>query len=174
MKTESITQAQAAALLRVTARRLRQMDAEPNPPTRNATGKYPAGPFGEWMEQRLTSEDAAEIDYAFERARLTRAQAEKAELEVKEILGEVVRMPLVELHWQGMVASMRAKLLALPHKAAGVIAAPDKLIAVQETLREFVHEALNEIAGGAIPDDLRARHETHREAGESSPAQHTN
>ncbi len=103
--------------------------------------------------------DGEVYDYAVERARLTKAQADKTELEVKEIRGEVVRMPLVEQHWGGMVASMRARLLALPSKVAAMVATPDKLQQVTDITQTLVYEALSEIAGDAIPDDVRRRAE---------------
>ncbi|MEO7362130.1 MAG: hypothetical protein ABI120_17505 [Gemmatimonadaceae bacterium] len=142
---------------------MRQIEAESdNPPARSPDGTYPADDFGKWLRRRLMTElgvanDGATYDYNAERGRLTKAQADKTELEVREIRGEVIRLPLVEQHWQTMVAAMRAKLLSLPTKAAGSVASPDKLQAVTDTIQGLVYEALAEIAGDAVPDEVRNR-----------------
>ena len=95
------------------------------------------------------------IDHAKER--LTRAQAELAEMEVREKMGELVRMPAVAIYWSTVVTAMRSKILSVPTKAAAMIATPETLQATTETITRFVHEALAEIAGDAFPDEIRAR-----------------
>jgi phage terminase Nu1 subunit (DNA packaging protein) len=162
MKAPPLTQDQAAALRGVTTRRMRQLDGEENAPPRDDEGRYPAAEFGAWLRDHWMAEagvanDGKSYDYNAERARLTKAQADKTELEVREIRGEVVRMPVVELHWTAMVSSMRAKLLALPSKLAAAIAPPEKLQLTMDTSQALVHEALAEIAGDAIPHDIRTR-----------------
>lgn len=92
-----------------------------------------------------------------ERTRLTKAQADKTELEVAELRAELVRVPLVETHWQAMIAAMRARLVGLPSKIAPQVAGPDDLTRVQDMIQAGVYEALAEIAGDAFPDDVRRR-----------------
>ena len=48
---ETLTQPQAAALLGVSARRLRQRDSEENPPPKDAAGRYPCKLYGEWLKR---------------------------------------------------------------------------------------------------------------------------
>lgn len=157
-----LTQEQVAEILSVTTRRVRQLEEEENAPHRSADGKYPCKEFGEWQRRRILSElgvadNGKAYDYNAEKARLTKAQADKTELEVKEIQGEVIRLPLVEKHWQAMISSMRAKLLSLPTKAAAQISPPDKLQSATDILQSLIYEALFEIAGDAIPNDVRDR-----------------
>ena len=111
--------------------------------------------------------DGGELDR--ERTRLTKAQADKTELEVAELRAELVRAPVIGLHWQAMVAAMRAKLLSLPSKVAPQVAGPDSLSRTQELIQAVVHEALAEIAGDGFPADVRKRLDMLR-AGQSRDA----
>ena len=158
----ALDQETAAALVGLTTRRLRQLDGEGEGPARNPDGSYPADQFGKWVRERILSElgvahDGKAYDYDAERARLTKAQADKTELEVTELRGQLIRVPAVENHWQGMVASMRARLLSLPSKIAAQTAAPEKLQHVQDVAQGLVYDALSAIAGDSIPDEIRDR-----------------
>lgn len=108
-----------------------------------------------WRIDRAAADNGNELDR--ERTRLTKAQADKTELEVAELRAELVRAPLIEQHWQAMVAAMRAKVVAIPSKVAPQVAGPDDLNRVQELMQAVVFEALAEIAGDAFPDDVRKR-----------------
>jgi phage terminase Nu1 subunit (DNA packaging protein) len=98
-----------------------------------------------------------DLDLTAERARLASAQANKTELEVAELKGEMVRRDEITAHWSAMVAAMRAKLLSLPSKMATRVAGPGKAKEVEALLREQVHQALEEIAGDEFPHNVRAR-----------------
>ena len=121
-----------------------------------------------WRITRAT-EDGGGSELDHERTRLTRAQADKTELEVAELRAELVRAPVIGLHWQAMVAAMRAKLLSLPSKVAPQVAGPDSLSRTQELIQAVVHEALAEIAGDGFPADVRKRLDMLR-AGQSRDA----
>ena len=108
-----------------------------------------------WRIDRAAADNGSELDR--ERTRLTKAQADKTELEVAELRAELVRTPLIEQHWQAMVAAMRAKVVSIPSKVAPQVAGPDDLNRVQELIQAVVFEALAEIAGDAFPDDVRKR-----------------
>lgn len=108
-----------------------------------------------WRIDRAAADNGNELDR--ERTRLTKAQADKTELEVAELRAELVRTPLIEQHWQAMVAAMRAKVVSIPSKVAPQVAGPDDLNRVQELIQAVVFEALAEIAGDAFPDDVRKR-----------------
>ena len=160
--TETLTQSQAAEVAGLTTRRLQQLDKDGSGPPRMSGGGYFAADLGRWLKDRLLSElgvanDGKADDYEAERARLTKAQADKTELEVAELRAELVRAPVLEHHWQNMVAAARAKLLSLPSKLAPQIAGPDQLTRVQDMLHAGVFEALAELAGDAFPDNIRVR-----------------
>lgn len=158
----SLNQGQVASLCGLTTRRLRQFDEESAGPGRNADGSYDEAAVGLWLRARIAEEhgvanDGQAYDYNAERARLTKAQADKTELEVRELRAELVRLPIIEQHWQGMVAGMRGKLLSLPSRIAAQVAGPDRLQEVQEKAQTLVYEALTEIADDAVPNEVRVR-----------------
>jgi len=62
MTAETLSQAQAAALAGVTTRRLRQMAHEPNPPTQDAAGRYPAAAFSRWLAAARRQAPVPQID----------------------------------------------------------------------------------------------------------------
>jgi phage terminase Nu1 subunit (DNA packaging protein) len=154
------------ALVGLTSRRIRQLEKEGTGPQRLSDGSYDPVLVGKWIRERILSElgvanDGQAYDYEAERARLTKAQADKAEMERDELRGALVRVPSVESHWQGMVASMRARLLSLPSKVAAQVAGPDRLQEVQERVQTLVYEALEEISADGVPDEARARNAAH-------------
>lgn len=62
MDTQTLSQGQAAALAGITARRLRQLDAEKNPPPKNRAGRYPAAEFSRWLAETRRQAPAPRID----------------------------------------------------------------------------------------------------------------
>jgi phage terminase Nu1 subunit (DNA packaging protein) len=109
--------------------------------------------MAQWRIGRAEGSSAYEV----ERTRLTKAQADKTELEVQELRGILVRVPAAAEHWRGMVARARAKLLSLPSRIAAAIATPEKVAQCQDLAQGLVYEALAELAGDGIPDDVRMR-----------------
>jgi len=158
----SLNQEQVATLCGLTARRIRQFEQEGGGPSRKSDGSYDETAVGTWLRARIAEEhgvanDGQAYDYNAERARLTKAQADKTELEVRELRAELVRLPIIEAHWQGMIAGMRGKLLSLPSRIAAKVAGPDRLQEVQEQAQLLVYEALTEIADDAVPNEVRVR-----------------
>lgn len=83
-----------------------------------------------------------------EKTRLTRAQADKVELEVEELRGALVRVEAIERELGELVAAARAKLLSLPGKAAPLVMAADNLLEAERIIKNLVYEALTELARG--------------------------
>lgn len=147
-----LTQAQAAALLGVSTRRIRQRSQEENAPPQDEAGQYPCWEFGEWMLADFRrglgiAKDGTVYDYDMERARLTHHQANSASLEEDAKRGRLIPADVVKSTWCDLVASARARLLSLPSRIAS--ACSGKGAAEIETeARGIVYEALNELAGG--------------------------
>lgn len=97
-------------------------------------------------------------DYEAERARLTHEQANKAELEVAELRGELVRSSEVGPYWADMVASMRSKLIGTPPNIAALIADPVARAKVQAQAESLVYQALAEIEKDGLPSAARERY----------------
>lgn len=140
--TPALTQAQAAAVLGVTARRLRQLDAEEAKPPRDEAGEYPCREFGDWLNSRWSGGGGFDA----ERTRLTRAQADKTELEVAEKRGTLLDALEVERTWAGMLSAARTKLLAFVPKVAHRVMAGRTYREVEDLARSEVHAVLSELA----------------------------
>lgn len=151
---EPISHEQAATLANVSIRRLYQIcDDEPNGPKRSKPGHFDCAEFGEWLARRNSPDN-----FQAERTRLTRAQADKAELEADELRGRLVPIDIITRLWAELVASWRAKLLAFPSKIAQRIAPPEQMPDVQKQAQRVVHEILNEFASDGLPDSVRERY----------------
>lgn len=149
---ETLTQPQAAALLGVSPRRLRQRDSEENPPPKDAAGRYPCKQYGEWLKRDWrrglgVTDDGTAYDYDAERARLTHHQANNAALDEEVKKGQLVPVELVRQHWQGLLASARAKLIALPVRVASSCSGRDST-ELETEARRIVYEAMEELASG--------------------------
>jgi len=102
-------------------------------------------------------------DIAEEKTRLTKAQADKAELEVSSLEGELIPAKLVQDTWTDLVASIRAKLLGLPSKVAHQVITVETYQDAELIIKEQVYEALDELAeSNGIPSDYAERVEEHQ------------
>lgn len=81
-----------------------------------------------------------------ERTRLTSAQAEKTELEIEVIKGNLVPKEQIIGTMGPMISAFRAKMLSLPTKAAPVVVNEVDAAQVEIILREYVYEALDELS----------------------------
>ena len=86
------------------------------------------------------------VDLQNERARLTKLQADKADHELKEARGEVIRAEDVAQTWGDLVIAARSRLLAIPTSLTPAVLAADNQNTVTELLRDSIEEALNELA----------------------------
>jgi len=94
-------------------------------------------------------------DIAEEKAKLTAAQARKAELEVEQLEKTLIPAQLVEDTWVDYVSNVRAKLLGLPSRVAHQVITVDKYAEAELIIKEQVYEALNELAEDGIPEKYR-------------------
>lgn len=143
---------QAAALLGVSVRRLNQLVHEENGLRHSALGRFDCTEFGVWLARRLRPDGFQDA-----RTRLTIAQADKTELEAKELAGELVRLVDVAQIWGEEKATIRAKLLPFPSKIAQRIAPPERIAEVQAEAQAVVYEVLRELADSdGLPRGARA------------------
>jgi len=94
-------------------------------------------------------------DIAEEKARLTKAQADKAELEVEQLEKLLIPAQLVKDTWSEYVSSSRAKLLGMPSRIAHQLITIDKYSEAELIIKEQVYETLNELAQHGIPKEYR-------------------
>ena len=100
-------------------------------------------------------------DIAEEKTRLTKAQADKAELEVSELEGKLIPAPLVQDTWTDFVANVRAKLLGIPSRLAHQMITTENYAEAEKLLKDSIYDALNELADNGIPTQYADRVEKH-------------
>ena len=156
-----IAREHAAVIAGMTARHLLRLHQEADPPPWTGVG-YDCEQFGRWLRRQFRREagitdDGQVYDYETERARLTKAQADRTELEAQELRGEMVRVPEVVEEWARQIGATKARCLSIPTKAAprARTAATDEEAA--KVIEVEVLEALQELSIDGLPDRTRRR-----------------
>ena len=116
--------------------------------------EYTVKEVSDWLRGR-DIEASGILDLSQERAKLTHLQAEKVSLELEQQRGNLLPVEMVTLCWQAMLSNCRAKLLALPPKAAIVVSASTNYLEIEGAVRNLVYEALTELAGDGIPNEYK-------------------
>lgn len=81
-----------------------------------------------------------------EEVRLTKARADKVELEIAEKEATLISATEVVKLWSDYILACRAKLLSIPTKLAYELAGEQNPIAIEGILREVIDESLGELA----------------------------
>lgn len=84
-------------------------------------------------------------NYNTERTRLTKAQADKVELEIGILRADVIPSGVVRDVVSAALSAMRARLIGVPTRLAAVCAGLDR-ISIESESRALVHEALMELS----------------------------
>ena len=121
----------------------------------------------DWLRSR-DMESSGTLDLGQERAKLTKLQAQKATLELEVAKGNLIPMELVVETWQGHIGNCRAKLLAMPAKAAAQTIGMDEYLESEQFLTELINEALDELNNDGLPEKHLNRLETIAEDLESA------
>ena len=82
---------------------------------------------------------------ADEDARLARARADKAEMELAEARGQLIPADQIADTWNAAVQIMRTRVLAIPTKAAPRVGSKD-IATAEKVIRDEVVEALSELS----------------------------
>lgn len=81
-----------------------------------------------------------------ERTRLASAQADKTELEVEVIKGNLIPTDMVKEAVGSMISAFRSRALSIPTKAANHVVMMADPVQVEELLRRYIYEALEELS----------------------------
>ena len=92
----------------------------------------------------------ADSDLVAEQVRLTKARADKLELELKEKARSLIGISEVERLWEGVTTTVKTRLLAIPSAVAPTLALLSEPADVQEHLARAIEDALSELSRGAI------------------------
>ena len=109
--------------------------------------------LNEWLNTRSVNE----LEYTQERAKLTKQKAEKVSLEQEQIRGTLLPTEMVVVGWIGHLSNARAKMLAIPPKAAAEIVGMKSYLEIEQLLTTFIHEALDELSTDGIPKEYTER-----------------
>lgn len=135
-------------LLDLTPQRVNQLAKEGVIP-KVERGRYELVPvvraYIQYLRMGNLKRDLPENDYTTHRMRLTRARADIMEMEKAQMEERLIPAGDIEEAWLEASTNMRAKMLALPSKAAPEIFAAETLAEVKSLLKENVYEALNEL-----------------------------
>ena len=136
-----------AAVLGLTTRRVRVLIQLGMPKVKR--GRYNLAECVQWyVNYRVkAASHASRMDNA--RLRKLRAEAKEKELKISTMEGKLIPVDEVVKTWSNITAAMRAKLLAIPTKAAPMILSITKQAEAQEILKSYIYEALDELT-----DDL--------------------
>ena len=143
MNLSALNQTQAAALLSVAPRTLRDWHDVP----RNADGSYPGPALVAYYVGKL----GGASEYDTQRERLAAAQAEKVEAENAVRRGELAELSAVAAEWSAAIHACRAKLLSMPAKLGPQLTHVADPTVIAARIRAEVYAALVEL-GGAAPD----------------------
>lgn len=141
---EWVTQAQKDASFPVLVRRKGRAGSE-----------YETSDVIAWMQRKQVDNllgDAAAIDIEEAKRRKMAAEAELAETELAQVRGRLLPVEDVEKTWTELLASCRARLLALPSKLAPEVFAADTVTEVKGLIKAGVIEALNELSELDAPE----------------------
>lgn len=81
-----------------------------------------------------------------EKARLASAQADKTEMQVRQMMRELLPSEEVERVWTQMALNFRAKILVLPAMLAPQLAGLKKPVECQELMKSSINQALDELS----------------------------
>lgn len=156
---KALSQLQAAALLGVTPRRLRQIELENAAVARELgeSGKpqgYPTEAFGRWLRARWEksagiTQDGERLDPKNERALLDKVRREREELKLATERGELIPAEDIKQVWTKGMAVFRARLIALPSRLAGAVTAMGYAEA-ESAIRDEIYAALDELSAANI------------------------
>ena len=139
-----------AQMFGISDRRVRQL-VEMGVLTQTARGRFELIPtvkaFCDYLRERIDNPGDGDENH---KERLIKARADLAEMEADRVKGETVDVEAVTQAWVDATSRFRAKMLALPHKAAPLVAVEDDADACHHLIEAQVHEALEELAGAEV------------------------
>ena len=103
-----------------------------------------------YLRTRTQGLQNASGDLNEERTRLTKLQADKAQLEVQEMEQSLVSVEKITEEWVGYVSNVRSKLLALPSKVSHRVQAAETYAEAEKILKESVYDALHELSNNGL------------------------
>lgn len=115
------------------------------------------------LELIYTDKDVEELDLTKERAKLTQEQRKKTNIERRLLEGSVMEIDDVVAMISNVAINLKAKLLAIPAKAAPELVNLDKPSEAQKVLKTYIYETLTEVSSEQFSNDLADKIERYSE-----------
>lgn len=167
MDKEVYSSSDLAALLGFSVRRLQQLTKE-IPLPQAGHGKYDLTltikAYVDWIKEK-SAEKSPDASIKGETLMLTRAKRQKAELELKMMMGELHKSGDVMAIVGDMVATVRSRLLDLPAKLAPQMIAETDIDVVRTTIQKEINTALKALSE-YDPAEYARRNKDYVKAGE--------
>lgn len=129
----------------VTRARIRQLTRDGMP--KAGHNRYNLVDCVRWYSEHLKDKrHEPDTEAKRQRARLLKARADKAILEVKEKEAGLIDMDEVKIVWANHIVNAKTKLLSMPSKLAPILAEMDDPAEIQEEVKRLVYEILNDLA----------------------------
>lgn len=148
-RTATHSLAAIARLLMISERRVQQLCQEGVIP-RAERGRYDLEAavqgYISFLQARTHRADDGEIDYHVEKARLTRAQADMAELQVARERGDVVSVAQIERNLAGVFAEVRANVRNVPGRVVSSLVGQTDERAIRQVLLAEIDQVLQALA----------------------------
>lgn len=90
-------------------------------------------------------------DYMVEKARLTKAQAERAELEVAHKRGDLIELSVIESQYIGEMLNLKQRVFSLPSQIAPYLVDKTDAGEVEATITDALHEQFADFSSEATP-----------------------
>jgi hypothetical protein len=136
-----------AQLLQISERRIQQL-ARDNILPRPIKGQYDAVQcvhgYIDYLKKLAMGN--GELSLTDERTRLTKYQADLAEIELKKAHGELIQSKIAMAMWAEVITAVRQRLLGLPTRLAPIISTAQSMSEIKEKIDHGIHEVLNEFA----------------------------
>jgi phage terminase Nu1 subunit (DNA packaging protein) len=144
-----------ARLLKLSERHVRNLVKDGVIPAPEKGGRYDligsVQGYVVYLRERTMGRELSQTDAHAEKTRLLKAQADRTELEVDELKGLMIPAEDVAGEWQEMVSNARARMLAMPSKAAHLLIAAESFTEAEQILENEIHGVLNELANDGLP-----------------------
>lgn len=113
------------------------------PEKKGLANRYDTADCIRWLVERKSEK----LDYNAERTRLTKLQADKQELEIKIMEGELLRADDVKTAWTNIFNQIKSNLLAIPTRAATLLQGVESQTETRRVIEKLLRETLDKVAG---------------------------